>query len=92
MLTKMALFVPTTTSVTSQGLAKLYLQHVFSKHGVPSNIVSNCSNKFTSAFWKDLNKALGIKQNLSTAYHPKSDGQTEQVNQVVKTYLCLYIN
>lgn len=91
-LTKMSLFIPTTTTVTSQGLAKLYLQHVFSKHGVPSDIVSNRGNKFTLNFWKDLMSTLGIKQNLLTAYHPETDGQTERVNQVVKTYLRLYIN
>ena len=91
-LTKMGLFIPTTTAVTSEGLARLYVQYVFSKHGVPSDIVSDRGNKFTSAFWKHLNESLGIQQNLSTAYHPETDGQTERVNQVVETYLRFYIN
>lgn len=91
-MTKMALFIPTHTTVDSKGLAKLFIQHVFSKHGVPNNIVSDLGNKYTSIFWTALSKALRIQQNLSTAYHPETDGQTERVNQVVGTYLHLYIN
>jgi archaellum biogenesis protein FlaJ (TadC family) len=91
-LTKMALFIPTTTTVTSEGLALLYLQHVFSKHRVPQDIISDCGSKFTSTFWRSLSKVLGIQQNLSTAYHPESDGQTEHVNQIIEMYLRFYIN
>ena len=91
-LTKMALFIPTTTTITSEELARVYLRHVFSKHGVPSDIVSDRGSKFTSTFWKSLSEALGITQNLSTAYHPETDGQTERVNQVVETYIRLYVN
>jgi transposase InsO family protein len=69
-LTKLAIFIPTTTSLSARGLADLFVRHVFSKHGVPVDIVSDRGTKFTSAFWTSLSAALGIKQNLSTAYHP----------------------
>jgi hypothetical protein len=91
-LTKLAIFVPTTTSLSARGLADLFVRHVFSKHGVPADIVSDRGTKFTSAFWSSLSAALGIKQNLSTAYHPQTDGQTERVNQVLEQYLRLYVN
>lgn len=73
-LTKMALFIPTTTHATLQDLATEYIRHVFSKHGVPQNIVSDWGSKFTSAFWQALNTTLGIEQRQSTAYHPQTDG------------------
>ena len=91
-LTKAALFIPTTTTLTATQFAKLFIANVFSKHGVPSDIVSDRGNKFTSLFWKALSNGLGIQQNLSTAYHPQTDGQTERVNQIIETYLRLYIN
>jgi hypothetical protein len=65
---------------------------VFSKHGVPQDIISDCGSKFTSTFWRSLSKVLGIQQNLSTAYHPESNGQTKHVNQIVEMYLHFYIN
>lgn len=91
-LTKMALFIPSKTTNTAKDLARQYVQHVFSKHGLPTDIVSNRGSKFTSSFWTSLSKSLGIRQNLSTAYHPETDGQTERINQIVETYLRLYIN
>jgi hypothetical protein len=41
---------------------------------------------------KDLNKLVGIESNLSTAYHPQTDGQTERMNQEIEQYLRLFIN
>jgi len=91
-LTKMALFIATRATDTSEDLAKLYLHHVFSKHGAPSNIISNCSKTFMSDFWSSLCHLLHIKQNLSTAYHPETDGQMECLNQILEQYLRIYIN
>ncbi|KAK4692398.1 hypothetical protein P7C70_g9139, partial [Phenoliferia sp. Uapishka_3] len=93
----MAIFINTTTKVTSLGLAHLFIQHVFSKHGLPTDIISNQGNKFISAFWKSLCESLGIQQSLSTqslstAYRPQTDGQTEGVNKVSKMFLRLYVN
>ena len=82
----------TTTSLSACGLADLFVCHVISKHGVPVDIVSDRGTKFTSAFWSSLSTALGIKQNLSTAYHPQTDRQMERVNQVLEQYLHLYVN
>ena len=78
-LTKMALFIATRATDTSEDLAQLYLRHVFSKHGTPSDIISDCSKTFMSDFWSSLCRLLHIKQNLSTAYHPETDSQTDRV-------------
>lgn len=91
-LTKMAHFIPSYTTTSSPELAKIFLSHIFSKHGVPSDIVSDRGSIFVSQFWSELMRVLGVKQNLSTAYHPQTDGQTERVNQVVEAYLRAYVD
>src|SRR6266481_3758281 len=91
-LTKMALFIPTFQDIDAEDLAMLFLVHVFSKHGTPSNIISDHGKHFISWFWRSLCQLLNIKANLSTAYHPEMDGQTERVNQILEQYLRVYIN
>jgi len=89
-LTKWAIFIPTTTTLTSAGLAELILDRLISQHGLPNAIVSDRGSKFTSKLWKYLTSRLGIKLRLSTAFHPQTDGQTEQVNQVLEQYLRIF--
>jgi hypothetical protein len=91
-LTKAALFIECNATDDAPTLARLYLKHVFAKHGVPHDIVSDRGKLFVSKFWSSLCKLLGIKSNLSTAYHPETDGQTERTNQILEQYLRLYIN
>ncbi|SOV08288.1 uncharacterized protein UDID_17342 [Ustilago sp. UG-2017a] len=91
-LTKMATFVPTTNTLDAPELAKLFLRHVYSKHGLPTSIVSDRGSEFTSHFWRSLSALLGIGNHFSSAYHPQSDGQTERVNQVLEQYLRGYSN
>ena len=91
-LTKMSLFIPTTNSVTADGIARMFVEHVFSKHGVPSDVVSDRGTEFTSHFWRSLGTLLDMKLNFSTAFHPQTNGQTERTNQTLKQYLRLYCN
>ena len=91
-LSKMSLFIPTTNSVTAEEIARLFVQHVFSKHGVPSDVISDRGSEFTSHFWKSLGTLLDMKLNFSTAFHPQTDGQTERTNQTLEQYLRLYCN
>ncbi|GJX07847.1 putative reverse transcriptase domain-containing protein [Tanacetum coccineum] len=60
---------------------------VVSRHGVPVSIISDRDSKFTSQFWKSLNKALGTQLDMSTAYHPQTDGQSERTNQTLEDML-----
>src|SRR5882724_9012511 len=91
-LTKMALFIPTFREIDAEDLACIFLSQVFAKHGTPTDIVSDRGKHFISQFWRSLCQLLGIKANLSTAYHPEMDGQTEWVNQILEQYLWVYIN
>jgi hypothetical protein len=88
--TKMAAFIPTVVTATSQDLANIFLQHIWSKHGTPDDIVSDRGSKFVSKFWKALCRRLSIDRKVSTAYHPETDGQTERVNQTLEQYIRIY--
>jgi len=91
-LTKMALFIPTFCDINAEDLACIFLAQVFANHGTPTDIVSDWGKHFILQFWWSLCQLLDIKANLSTAYHPETDGQTEWVNQILEQYLWVYIN
>ena len=77
--------------VTTLETAKLYLFNVWKNHGLPRSIVSDQGPQFASQVMKNLCKYLGITPKLSTAYHPQTDGQTEQMNRDLQQYLRLFI-
>ena len=91
-LTKMAHYIPTHESVTSEGTACLYFDNIFRLHGLPDSLVSDCGTQFTPGFSRTLCKLVGIMQNLCTSFHPQTDGQTERVNAILEQYLQGYIN
>ncbi|GKE66999.1 putative reverse transcriptase domain-containing protein, partial [Tanacetum coccineum] len=68
-------------------LTRQYLKEVVSRHGVPVSIISDRDSKFTSHFWKSLNEALGTQLDMSTAYHPQTDGQSERTIQTLEDML-----
>lgn len=86
-LTKSAHFIPYCMTYTTERLCQIYLQEVVRLHGVPVSIVSDRDPRFTSKFWSSFQKAFGTSLNLSTAYHPETDGQTERVNRVLEDML-----
>nr|GEY35909.1 hypothetical protein [Tanacetum cinerariifolium] len=65
----------------------LYMKEVVTRHGVPVSIISDHDSKFTSLFWKALHKALGTRLDMSTAYHPQTDGQSERTIQTLEDML-----
>ncbi|MBW0461907.1 hypothetical protein O181_001622 [Austropuccinia psidii MF-1] len=89
---KMAVFIPTMSSMNSLDFSHLLIKNNFSKHGLPSSIVSDRVSFFVSSFWSNLCQKLKISRDLSTAYHTKTDGQTEKVNQILKQYLWMYVS
>jgi len=91
-LSKQAIFIPTHDTITSPELAKLFLLHVFSKQGVPAHITSDRSTEFVSHFFRSLRKALNMHLHFTSGYHLEGDGQTEQSNQTLEQYLCVYCN
>ena len=91
-MSKMVHLLPTTNTVTASGIAQLYQDRIFALHGIPDDIVSDRDSKFTSSFWQDLQKLLGTNLNLSTAFHPQTDGQTERMNSVLEDMLRHYVS
>lgn len=91
-LTKMAHFIPTKDEVNAEEIVKLLLSKVFSLHGLPDDIVSDRGSVFTSHFTRSVMTGLGITQNISTAFHPQTDGQTERTNATLEQYLRCFLN
>nr|GEV75226.1 putative reverse transcriptase domain, ribonuclease H-like domain, aspartic peptidase domain protein [Tanacetum cinerariifolium] len=83
-LTKSAHFLPINEDDTLEKLMRQYLKEVFSRYGVPVSIISDRDGKFTSHFWKSLNKALGTRLDMNTTYHPQTDGQSERTIQTLE--------
>jgi transposase InsO family protein len=68
-------------------LAVIFAKKILRMHGLPSNIVSDRDTRFTSHFWQELTKHLGINLSMLTAFHPQADGQTEHINAILEQYL-----
>ena len=85
--TKYAHFVPLKHPYSAISVARLLFDTVVKLHGLPHSMVSDRDKVFTSHVWKELFKLLGVQLQLSTAYHPQTDGQTERVNQCLEMYL-----
>jgi len=84
---KAAKFIPCTKTINGTGVALEYLKHLVPWFGLPKRIILDHNPRFTSAFAKEMCKALGIQQNLLTAFHPCTDRQTERMNAWIKQYL-----
>ena len=67
---RVAVFLPCTTTITSPGIAQLYLDNIYRWYGLPKKVISDCDPQFTSHIGKALTQKLNIDQNLSTAFHP----------------------
>ncbi|GJR15203.1 putative reverse transcriptase domain-containing protein [Tanacetum coccineum] len=86
-LTKSAHFLPMKKTDSIEKLAQLYLKEIVCRHGVPVSVISDRDSLFTSRFWVSLQKALGTQLDLSTAYHPETDGQSERTIQTLEDML-----
>ena len=82
--------IPTHDTVTSADLTKLFVLHVFSKHGVPSHVTSDQGSEFISHFFRSLRKALDMRLHFTLGYHLEGDRQTERTNQMLEQYLQAY--
>ncbi|MBW0559584.1 hypothetical protein O181_099299 [Austropuccinia psidii MF-1] len=89
---KMAIFIPTYGTITALYLAQILISYVFSNHGLPVSIVSDKGSVFVSSFWTQLFQKLKISRDLSTVFHPETDGQTERVNHILEQYLWMYVS
>jgi hypothetical protein len=86
-LTSLVHLVPTQTTITAKDLAWIYLDTVIRAHGLPKSIVSDRDPKFTSKFWRELQRIFNTRLLMSTAYHPQTDGATERANRSIAQVL-----
>ncbi|GKE49563.1 putative reverse transcriptase domain-containing protein [Tanacetum coccineum] len=77
-LTKSAHLLPIRENDPLDKLARLYLNKILARHGIPASIICDRDGRFTSNFWRSFQKALGTDISMSTAYHPETDGQSER--------------
>ncbi|GJW00521.1 putative reverse transcriptase domain-containing protein [Tanacetum coccineum] len=86
-LTKSAIFTPMRETDPLDKLARLYLKEVVSRPWIPSQFICDHDPSFASNFWRSLQNALGTNLDMSTAYHPQTDGQSERTIQTLKDML-----
>ncbi|GJS79166.1 reverse transcriptase domain-containing protein [Tanacetum coccineum] len=86
-LTKSAHFIPIRATDSMETLTRLYIKEIVTRHGVPISIISDRDSHFTSRFWQSLQNALGTRLDMSTAYHPETDGQSERTIQTLEDML-----
>nr|GEV85643.1 hypothetical protein [Tanacetum cinerariifolium] len=86
-LTKSAYFLPMRKDYKMDRLARLYLNEIVARHGVPISIISDRDSRFTLRFWQLMQEVLGTRLVMSTAYHPQTDGQSERTIQTLEDML-----
>jgi hypothetical protein len=91
-LTKYSYMIPTTETIDAKAMASLLFRYIFANHGTPEKMTSDRDKLFTSKMWKSFADIVGIEHRLSTAYHPRTNGQTERTNQTLEQYLRHYVN
>ncbi|GKF51585.1 putative reverse transcriptase domain-containing protein, partial [Tanacetum coccineum] len=86
-LNKSAIFVPMRKTDPMEKLSRMYLKEVVTRHGIPVSIICDRDPRFASNFWRSLQKALGTRLDMSTAYHPETDEQSEKTIQTLEDML-----
>ncbi|GKB01502.1 putative reverse transcriptase domain-containing protein, partial [Tanacetum coccineum] len=86
-LTKSAYFLAIREDFSTEKLARLYIDVIVERHGVSESIISDQDGRFTLHFWQTVQRALGTRLDLSTAYHPWTDRQSERTIQTLEDML-----
>ena len=85
--TRAVVFLPCRTTITGEQVVQLYYEHIYRWFGLPSKMISDHDPRFTSNFAKALCARLGVQQNILSAFHPQTDGLSENKNQWVELFL-----
>jgi len=89
---KVIILSPCKATITADQTSQLLMDNVWKRTGFPLTIISDCGPQFAVQVTQELWRKLGIKQKLSTAFHPQMDGESERVNQEIEQYLRIYRN
>jgi transposase len=76
----------------AENLALVFVREIWRVHGIPTDIVSDRHSRFTLKFWKAFLMAIGVKPQMSTAFYPETNGQTEKVNQTIEAFVRVNVN
>nr|GEV05653.1 retrotransposon protein, putative, Ty3-gypsy subclass [Tanacetum cinerariifolium] len=82
-LTKSAHFLPMREDYKMDRLARLYLNEIVARYGVSISIILDRDSRFTLRFWQSMQEALGTRLDMSTAYHPQTDGQMQETTEKI---------
>ncbi|EEB89123.1 hypothetical protein MPER_12820 [Moniliophthora perniciosa FA553] len=88
--TKGVIFTPCTKTLNAEGAAKLLLDNLYRRFGLPDKLISDRDPRFAAEVFQEMGRLLGIKHSMTTAYHPQSDGETERVNQEIEVFLRMF--
>jgi hypothetical protein len=88
--TKGAILIPTAKTLTQEGTGQLLLDNLYKQFDLPDEMLFDRGPQFAAKAFCQLLKLLGIKSNLTTAYHPQTDGASKRVNQEIEAYLLIY--
>ncbi|RXW14161.1 hypothetical protein EST38_g11695 [Candolleomyces aberdarensis] len=83
--------VPCKSTISAPEFAEIFFDHWYCDNGLPLEIVSDRDKLFTSSFWKTLHTLTGVKLKMSSAFHPQTDGASEQTNKTVIQALCFHV-
>ena len=91
LFTKQAHFIPCNIKITAQQLARIYIKEIYRLHGLSRVIICDRDPRFTSVFWKNMFSQLQTKLNISSSYHPQTDGQTERTHRTIEQILRAFV-
>jgi hypothetical protein len=86
-LTKFGYFIPLKHPLKAASVTQLFVGNVYKLHSMPQVLISDRGKVFTSTFWQTVFELADTTLNMSSSYHPQTDGQTERLNQCLETYL-----
>ena len=89
---KVVILIPCCEDMGAEAIAELFKEWVFPYTGIPTRLISDQDTWFTSSWFRELCRVLGVTQNLSMAYHPQTDGQLERTNQTMEGLLRIFCN
>ncbi|GJV22617.1 putative nucleotidyltransferase, ribonuclease H [Tanacetum coccineum] len=90
-LTKSAHFMAIREDYSTERLARIYIDEIVTRHGVPVSIISDREGRFTSQCWQTMQNAFGTRLDMSTSYHPQTDGQSDRTIQNLEDMLRVYV-
>uniref|UniRef100_A0A0W0G2H2 Putative reverse transcriptase-rnase h-integrase n=1 Tax=Moniliophthora roreri TaxID=221103 RepID=A0A0W0G2H2_MONRR len=87
---KGVIFTPCAKTADTTKIVEILIQHLYKRFGLPDRIISDRDPRFAAEVFQEMGKQLSIKHSMSTAFHPQTDGETEQVNQEIEVYLRVF--